>query len=222
MKYGESSFDILYLIFAISFGLYLIIKRKNMISLIFGTMTLLLGIGDAFHLIPRVISYFSNDPLIFYKGLGKLITSISMTIFYIFLEIARKWLKKDKNNLHLYVLSFLALIRLILCAFPQNEWFISPSSYMWGIYRNIPFAIMGIYTVILWFKDFRKISPFKFIYILVSLSFIFYLITVLGAPYVEILGMMMLPKTICYILMIICFFLYNKNIYNKNTKEKTT
>ena len=217
MKYGESSFDILYLIFAISFGLYLLIKRKDKISLIFGIMTLLLGIGDAFHLIPRVISYFANDPLIFYKGLGKLITSISMTFFYLLLEIARKGLKGDKNNIHLYVLSSLALIRTILCIFPQNDWFITPSSYMWGIYRNIPFVIMGIYTVVLWCKDLRKTSPFKLIYIYVALSFIFYLVTVLGAPYVEILGMMMLPKTICYILMIICFFLYNKN-----TKEKTT
>ena len=217
MKYGESSFDILYLLFAITFGLYLIIKRKDKVALIFGIMTLTLGVGDAFHLIPRVISYFADDPLIFYKGLGKLITSISMTIFYLLLEIARKWLKNDKSNIHLYLLSFLALIRIILCIFPENEWFISPSNYMWGIYRNIPFIIMGVYTVVLWFKDLRKTSPFKLIYIFVSLSFVFYLITVFGAPYVEILGMMMLPKTICYIFMVICFYLYNQDV-----KEKTT
>ena len=41
MKYGESTFDILYLIFAITFGLLLIIKRKNKIALLFGAMTLI-------------------------------------------------------------------------------------------------------------------------------------------------------------------------------------
>lgn len=216
MKYGESSFDILYLLFAITFGLLLIIKRKNKIALLFVVMTLILGIGDSFHLIPRVISYFIEDDLIFAKGLGKLITSIIMTIFYLLFEIARKWLKNDKNNTHLYIISGLSIVRMILCVFPQNEWFITNSSYLWGIIRNIPFVLIGIYTIILWFIDFRKDSLFKWIYLLVAFSFIFYLITVLGASYVSILGMMMLPKTICYILMIVIFYLYNRQ------KEKTT
>lgn len=210
MKYGESSFDILYLLFALIFGIILIIKRKDKIALLFGVMTLILGIGDAFHLVPRVVSYFINDDLIVLKGAGKLITSITMTLFYILLEISRKWLKKENSNKWLIILSILGLIRIILCIFPQNEWFISPSSYLWGIIRNIPFVIMGIVTIYLWFKDFHKQKPFQFIYLLVALSFIFYLITVLGAPYVSILGMMMLPKTICYIIMVICFYLYNK------------
>lgn len=216
MKYGESSFDIIYLLFAITFGVLIIFKRKDKISLYFGLMTLILGIGDAFHLIPRVISYFIDDELIFYKGFGKLITSITMTTFYVLLELCRKWLKNDQKLWPLITMSVLAIIRIILCIFPQNEWFVSPSSYLWGIIRNIPFVIMGVLTIILWFKDFRKNKPFRFIYLLVALSFIFYLITVLGASYVPILGMMMLPKTICYILMIICFFLYANKKENKS------
>ena len=96
MKYGESTFDIAYLVFAIIFGIILIIKRKDKIALLFGIMTLILGIGDAFHLIPRVISYFINDELILYKGVGKLITSITMTVFYLLLEITRRSLKERK------------------------------------------------------------------------------------------------------------------------------
>ncbi len=217
MKYGESTFDIAYLVFAIIFGIILIIKRKDKIALLFGIMTLILGTGDAFHLIPRVISYFINDELILYKGVGKLITSITMTIFYLLLEITRIWLTKDNRKWPLITITVLSLIRIILCVFPQNEWFISPSSYLWGILRNIPFVLIGGLTIYLWFVDFRKTKPFRFIYLLVGLSFVFYLFTVLGAPYVPILGMMMLPKTICYILMVICFYLYEKKYSEKQS-----
>ena len=208
MKYGESAFDILYLLFAVSFGVLLIVQRKDKVGLLFGVMTLILGIGDAFHLIPRVISYFAGDELIFYKGLGKLITSITMTVFYILLEVARKGITKEKRKWPLYAMLFLAFIRIALCVFPQNEWFVSPSSYLWGIIRNIPFLFMGGLTVYLWFTSLRKEKPFGLVYLLVALSFAFYLATVLGASYVPILGMMMLPKTICYMAMVIIFYLY--------------
>ena len=210
MKYGESAFDILYLLFAVSFGVVLLIKKKDKIGLLFGAMTLVLGIGDAFHLIPRVISYFAGDELIFYKGLGKLITSITMTVFYVLLELARKRVAKEERKWPIYTMVVLAVFRIVLCAFPQNEWFVSPSSYLWGILRNIPFVLMGGLTVYLWFSTLRKEKPFGFVYLLVALSFAFYLVTVLGAPYVPILGMMMLPKTLCYMAMVIIFYLYER------------
>lgn len=212
MKYGESSFDILYLLFAITFGCILIVKRKDKTALLFGIMALVLGVGDAFHLIPRVISYFINDELVFWKGLGKLITSITMTIFYLLLELARKQIKGDDSYVPFYVMSGLAAIRIGLCAFPQNDWFISPSSYLWGIWRNIPFVLIGGLTVFLWFRDLRSTKPFRFVYLLVALSFAFYLVTVLGASYVPMLGMMMLPKTVCYIVMIVNFVQYNRSL----------
>ncbi|MBQ8141677.1 MAG: hypothetical protein IJ194_00765 [Bacilli bacterium] len=215
MKYGESTFDILYLLFAISTGIYLLVKHKDRATILFGVMTLLLGVGDAFHLLPRVISYFMEDELIFYKGLGKLITSISMTFFYILLEHARIELSQDKRRWPLYTLYGLCLIRVVLCALPYNDWFISPSSYAWGIYRNIPFVLMGILSIYLWFTTMSKKKPFSFFYLFIGLSFAFYLVTVLGASYVSILGMMMLPKTVCYILMMVCFLLYVQKLEDK-------
>ena len=212
MKYGESSFDILYLLFAIVFGCILIIKHKDKTALLFGIVALVLGLGDAFHLIPRVISYFVGDELVFWKGLGKLVTSITMTIFYLLLEMARRQIKGDDSIWPFVTMAILAAIRLGLCSFPQNEWFVSPSSYLWGIYRNIPFVFIGGLTVFLWFRDLRSTKPFRFVYLLVALSFAFYLVTVLGASYVPMLGMMMLPKTVCYIVMIVNFVQYNRSL----------
>ena len=45
--------------------------------------TLILGCGDAFHLVPRVLNYFSDADYTAALGIGKLVTSITMTGFYL-------------------------------------------------------------------------------------------------------------------------------------------
>ena len=90
MKYGESTFDILYLIFAILTGVLILIKRRNKNDVLMGTAALILGIGDSFHLVPRVLNYFIDSDFTWYLGLGKLVTSITMTIFYILVFLLYK------------------------------------------------------------------------------------------------------------------------------------
>jgi peptidoglycan/LPS O-acetylase OafA/YrhL len=106
----------------------------------------------------------------------------------------------EKFTLYL-VLNVLAIIRIILCLFPQNHWFSKDRETKWGLYRNIPFAIMGVITVlylIIWYREWL-------LAVLVTLSFVCYMIVVLGARKKPMLGMMMIPKTICYIWMIALF-----------------
>jgi hypothetical protein len=83
MKYGESVFDILYLLFAIISGCLILYRAGNRTEKNMGLAALILGCGDAFHLIPRVTNYFSDRDLTAALGMGKLITSISMTVFYL-------------------------------------------------------------------------------------------------------------------------------------------
>ena len=85
MKYGESLFDILYIITAVVIGISILLKDKNKLSKLMGYSVLILGIGDSFHLIPRVLNYFINYDFNMYLGIGKLVTSITMTLFYIFI-----------------------------------------------------------------------------------------------------------------------------------------
>ena len=113
---------------------------------------------------------------------------------------------KDKKSLIIYYsIYLLAIIRIIICLFPQNGWFSNDSSFIWGIIRNIPFVILGIVIIILYFNNRKKDNIFSNIWLYVTLSFIFYLIVVLGASSISILGMFMLPKTICYILIMFVF-----------------
>lgn len=84
---GETAFDTIYLSFAIIEGIYMLIKGKGSLSKKVGLMSLLLGAGDAFHLVPRAYSLWTDglEANAAALGIGKLITSVTMTVFYLLL-----------------------------------------------------------------------------------------------------------------------------------------
>ena len=51
-------------------------------------------------------------------------------------------------------------------------------------------------------KESRRFRP---VWIYILLSFLFYIPVTVGAGAVPILGMLMLPKTVCYVLLILTF-----------------
>ena len=81
---------------------------------------------------------------------------------------------------------------------------------MWGILRNIPFAVLGIVTVILWLRSAKKDKIFRLMWLAVTLSFLFYIPVVLFSQALPLIGMLMLPKTCMYIWMIAMFLKANK------------
>lgn len=84
---GESIFDVLYLSFVLVTGIQLLRARTSPLVTRAGLMAVLLGGGDAFHLIPRMWALWTtgleaNAALL---GAGKAITSVTMTVFYVLL-----------------------------------------------------------------------------------------------------------------------------------------
>ena len=208
MKYGESAFDIIYLLFAVFSGIVILRKAGTENERRMGIAALILGGGDAFHLIPRVMNYFADADFTAALGIGKLVTSITMTVFYVLLYYI--WLgcykeKEDRNMTR--CLWALAIVRIVLCLFPQNGWLENSSDLTWGILRNIPFILLGAAVCCLYFKNREEFRAFRSMWIFILLSFLFYIPVAVAAGIVPALGMLMLPKTICYILMIYAFLL---------------
>lgn len=206
MKYGESTFDILYLIFAVVGGLVISVRARNLTERLMGFASLILGFGDAFHLVPRVLNYFLKSDFTFALGVGKLVTSVTMTVFYLLMYYI--WLgiyNGKKNKTVLSALWVLSAVRVILCLFPQNGWTTNTNSMTWGIIRNIPFVIIGFIICILYFIKRTENRKFRFIWLYTLLSFLFYMPVAAASSVLPILGMLMLPKTICYILVIVSF-----------------
>ena len=207
-KIMEPSFYFLYLALMIGIGAYLLcfgLRKRKAICLL-GCGCLLLAFGDAFHLIPRAIGLFTDTLdapsaiLAFFLGIGKLITSITMTLFYALLYAYGRKAKlfPTKRRADIFVLATFAA-RIILCAFPQNQWTTNGNDLLWGILRNIPFLALGILLIAYSFIYLRKVRPFGLLYLAMILSWAFYIPVVVGASFVSWLGMMMIPKTICYL-----------------------
>lgn len=181
-------------------------KNNNGNSLIkkFGIMTLILGIGDSFHLLPRMYALWTTglEANAAILGIGKLITSITMTIFYFILYYV--WrdryhvVGKGRVTIAIWVLT---VIRIVLCLLPQNQWLDYQQPFFWSILRNIPFAIMGIIIIFLFRQEIKKSKDpiFHWMSIAITLSFIFYFLVVLFAPKYPMVGMLMIPKTIAYV-----------------------
>ena len=210
--YGETIFDICYLLIAIILGIYILIKSKDKLGKFMGIATLILGCGDAFHLVPRMLSYFIESDFTSSLGIGKLVTSITMTIFYIFMFYIYKDNYKIKNIKSIEkIIWILAIIRIVLCLLPQNNWLTNDGTVVMGIIRNIPFVLLGLLILVLYYKERKEDKLFKNIWIYILLSFLFYIPVVVGASSIPMLGMFMLPKTICYILIILSFKKKQKN-----------
>ena len=207
MKYGETIFDIAYLLFAIISGILILKKQNDDVEQMMGRAVLFLGVGDAFHLIPRIMNYFSKVDVTSLLGIGKFTTSITMTIFYIFIyhiymEIISKKRRNKKLTLNVYLL---ALVRIILLLLPQNNWMENNSPLYISIIRNIPFILLGAIIIYLYFKDRSINKEFKNLWLYMLLSFLFYIPVVLLSGTYPIIGMLMIPKTFCYVLIIHVF-----------------
>ena len=187
---------------------------------LFGIMAVVLGAGDAFHLIPRAFALCTTGLENFTEalGMGKFITSITMTIFYILLyyvwRIRYKIKGKNGVTATVYVL---AALRILLCLFPQNQWLSADAPLSWGIYRNIPFALLGLLIILLFYKSAKehKDKEFQYMWLTIVLSFGFYIPVVLWADTIPMIGMLMIPKTCAYVWTVLIGFQAMRNANKK-------
>lgn len=207
----EAVFDILYLCTALILGVVLLSTAINNIArMLAGIMAIILALGDAFHLVPRIKVIFTNneDKLRKALGFGKLVTSITMAVFYFILwEIGLLVFTVENANFWSVIIYVLTGVRIFLCLLPQNKWHERFPPVKWGIYRNIPFFIQGGIVAVLYFMN-RSVPSLELVWLAISLSFLFYLPVVLWANKKEKIGMLMLPKSCAYIwILIICLSL---------------
>ena len=201
----ETLFDIVYLTFVITVGFRMMTKgRKEKQFFLFGIMAVILGSGDAFHLLPRAYALCTTGLENFTAalGIGKLVTSITMTVFYVLLYYVWRIRYNVQGGYGLSAsILLLAALRVALCLFPQNGWTSADAPLSWGIYRNIPFVLLGAIIIVLFFKKARETNDraFRFMWLAIVLSFGFYIPVVLFADAVPMIGMLMIPKTCAYV-----------------------
>ncbi|MEG2733343.1 MAG: hypothetical protein RR930_08095 [Clostridium sp.] len=201
----ETLFDIVYLCTVITLGIKMIkgAGQRSLVKL-FGIMAVILGCGDAFHLVPRAYALCTDGLAnhVAALGIGKFVTSVTMTIFYVILyHIWRKRYEITGKTGLTATIYLLAVVRIVLCLMPGNAWTSAAAPLSWGIYRNIPFAILGGIIIVLFYRKAReqKDRIFRYMWLAITLSFGFYIPVVLWADAYPLVGTLMIPKTCAYV-----------------------
>lgn len=234
-RLGEGIFCIIYLVYTTALvfimkgkydagiakvdDLYLIPEYVDIYRYSFGFMlAAILVFGDAFHLIPRIIVAFRGSmwKQDFFLGLGTFISSITITFFYNVLIGMGDTLEYSEEEYNFGIeqwILYLTIIRLIIMFMPFNGWYKREPNHRMAVLRNIPFVFIGVLTVFgfLTISGHANNYPSSFymiIVLMVILSFVFYLPVALHGKENPKLGMLMIPKTICYMILLslICFY----------------
>lgn len=202
---AETGFDIVYLVTVLTLGITMVRRAGGRPQYtLFGWMAVVLGAGDAFHLVPRAVALCTTglDHYTAALGAGKWITSITMTVFYVLLYYVwqQRYRVQGRQGLTAAVLA-LAAVRIVLCMMPQNDWLSADAPLSWGIWRNIPFALLGLLVLVLFYRSARQQqdTAFRWMWLTIVLSFAFYIPVVLWADTVPLIGMLMIPKTCAYV-----------------------
>lgn len=201
----ETGFDIIYLVTVLTLGVQMLRQSGDRAQFrLFGAMAVVLGAGDAFHLVPRAVALCTTglENYTVALGAGKWITSITMTVFYILLYYV--WRLRYRVQGHGGVTALvwvLAALRIGLCMMPQNRWLSADAPLSWGIWRNLPFAALGLVVIVLFFRSAREQGDkaFRWMWLTIVLSFGFYIPVVLWADTIPLIGMLMIPKTCAYV-----------------------
>lgn len=156
----EPIFDVAYLILVITIGVLMVLRSHgNRQFQLFGWMAVVLGSGDAFHLVPRILALCTTGveqytvPL----GIGKWVISITMTMFYVMLYHVWRQRYQVSGQVGMTATVYgLAILRIVLCMMPQNRWLHTDAPLLWGIYRNIPFLLLGLLVIVLFYRSAAK------------------------------------------------------------------
>lgn len=200
----EAIFDAAYLIFdLIAALLFFFFSQGNPLFILYGILTLTLCGGDAFHLVPRILRAVrgSNDKIKRQLGIGLQVSSITMTVFYIILMYIWKLTFPELAVLGSIeaVVWISAIVRIVICLFPQNNWCSEEGNLKLSVIRNAVFAVTGIGIIILYamsgntygYHMTRMVAA-------IIISFGCYLPVTLFSKTKPKVGLLMIPKTCAY------------------------
>lgn len=143
----EAFFDTCYLLFDLVAGVIFLTKANgNMLFTLYGILTLTLCVGDAFHLVPRIIRAFkgTNEKIKRQLGIGLQVSSITMTVFYIILlyiwKLTFPTLKAPFIVEAMIYIS--AIIRIVVCFLPQNDWCGDEGNLKLSMIRNADLQLL--------------------------------------------------------------------------------
>ena len=146
----ETGFDAVYLILVLTLGVKMVTWKNAPAQFrMFGVMAIVLGAGDAFHLVPRAVALCTTglENFVTALGMGKWITSVTMTVFYVLLYyVWRLRYRVQGGNGWTVLVWALAAVRIVLCMMPRRT---NDRAFRW-MWLTIVLSFGFYIPVVLW------------------------------------------------------------------------
>ena len=213
MRSKPSSFetlcDILYLLIMIALSVNLLLKDgfgnpESRTYHLAGFMVVILILGDSFRFIPRITSFFikDSDNVELVQDKGKIISSIVITLFYIFLWSLGIIIFSAQISVFYTILVYiLAVIRIVLCLISQKY----SKDSLWDIYRNLPFVFLVFVVGLLFFFYRYKIFSLVYAWVAIYFSLIFSMVVLFLSTKTERVGFWVIMRNLSLIWLISMF-----------------
>jgi hypothetical protein len=230
----EIAFSLVYLV--VVYGLVIAMFRRReavapenrRVTGLVTAMFALLALGDTGHVGFRVVAYVLGgmqaealETQATLVGLGALATAITVTIFYVLVLVM--WQARFQKPYGLFgcVLFAAAIARLVIMAFPQNQWGSLVPPQLWSLYRNLPLMLQGLGVAYLILRDARAAEDrtFTWIGLMILVSYACYMPVIFLVQQMPIIGMLMIPKTIAYVAIAIIAY---RGLYPQKERQLQT
>jgi hypothetical protein len=212
MRSKPSSFetlcDILYLLIMIALSVNLLLKDgfgnpESRIYHLAGFMVVILILGDSFRFIPRITSFFikDSDNVELVQDKGKIISSIVITFFYVFLwSLGSIIFVTNVSLVYTFLVYILAIIRICLC-FVSNK----NHSVGWDVVKNLPFVLLVFVVGLLFFFYRYKIFSLVYAWVAIYFSLIFSMVVLFLSTKTERVGFWVIMRNLSLIWLISMF-----------------
>lgn len=212
MRSKPSSFetlcDILYLLIMIALSVNLLFKDgfgnpDSRIYHLAGFLAVILILGDSFRFVPRITSFFvkDSDNVDLVQDKGKIISSIVITLFYLFLwSLGSIIFVSNISLLYTLLVYILAIIRILLCFVSSKN-----NSVGWDVVKNIPFALLVFVVGFLFFYYRNKIFSLVYAWVAIYFSLIFSMVIIFLSSKTERVGFWVILRNLSFIWLISMF-----------------
>jgi hypothetical protein len=172
----------------------------------------LLALGDTGHVGFRVWAYALGDlgttlqlfgREIGLVGLGALATATTVTFFYVLMVVIWRRRFHQSYGPLAWLLFAASVVRLALMVPAANEWNSAVPPQPWSLIRNAPLVVLGMGAAYLILRDARRAGDRAFLWLggMILVSYAFYAPVIVWVQQAPMVGMLMIPKTVAYLVM---------------------
>lgn len=216
MQHVEIAFNVGYLILVWWIVLVMYLRRRvpapenRRAAMLLLAAFFLLGLGDLGHVGFRVAGFALGGlsrtvPIAGVQvnpaALGSLATAITFTFFYVLLVMLWQARFQKAWGWAARLVLVLAVVRLLIMAHPANSWNALHAPPAWSIARNVPLMLIQLVVAGMILRDAlaRHDRTYCWIAVMILVSFVCYAPVIFFQRQVPQLGMLMMPKTIAYL-----------------------